>query len=218
MEPQGDNGDGAAPGGLRVGPALGFGWQVVSGNLGVWLPATLAILAAAVIPDLAATHLEERGALVPAIGVSLLGAVLMGLLWLGMVRMSLDAVDGGHVELATLTGQGDLLLRYIVASLIFGMAVFVGALFLILPGLVVLVFLFFYDYVLVDRRTGILGSLRGSAELGEGHRIPIFLFLVALVAINILGALALFVGLLISLPVTYVASGHAYRQLQGRAV
>lgn len=198
---------------LQVGTALGFGWEAVSGNLRVWIPATLAVAAAAVIPDLLASQLQERGATVQSTLMWVLGVVLLGFLWVGMVRMALDAVDGAEVQLGTLTSQGSLVLRYVVASFIFGVAFFVGSLFFLVPGLVVLVFLYFYDYVLVDRHAGILECLRGSADVGEGNRVRIFLFLVALLVLNLVGALLLLVGLLLTLPITYVASAHAYRQL-----
>lgn len=213
MEWERNEAEGGAAPELQVGPALTFGWEVVSGNLKTWIPATLALAAAAVIPDLMSTYLQEQGATLQATLVWALGVLLMAFLWVGMVRMSLDAVEGTVVELGTLTSQAHLILRYVVASFIFGVAFFVGSLFFVIPGLVVLVFLYFYDYVMVDRQAGVLASLRGSADLGEGNRLRIFFFLLALLVLNIVGALVFLVGLLLTLPITYVASAHAYRQL-----
>ena len=55
-----------------------------------------------------------------------------------------------------------------------------------------------------------------SSRITRGHKWPLFGFVLMLVLINLLGALALIVGLLVSVPVSTLAFAHAYRVLGGK--
>jgi uncharacterized membrane protein len=56
-----------------------------------------------------------------------------------------------------------------------------------------------------------------SSRLTYGHKKRLFIFFVALLCLNILGLLALGIGVLVTYPMTIVATGIVYRQLHGRA-
>jgi uncharacterized membrane protein len=62
----------------------------------------------------------------------------------------------------------------------------------------------------------IVASLRESARLMQGSRWQMFLFFAAALALNIVGFLVFFVGLLVTIPVTVIAHAHIYQQLKAR--
>ena len=70
---------------------------------------------------------------------------------------------------------------------------------------------FFAMFAVIDRSLGPIEALKESARITEGIRLKIFLFMLAAGAINILGILLLFVGLLVTMPLTSLAMAHAYR-------
>src|SRR5690606_24140896 len=94
----------------------------------------------------------------------------------------------------------------------------VGLVLLIVPGVILAVVYAFYGFVIVDRGEPVLAALQRSAELTRGHRGELFLFGVVLLGLNLLGALAFGIGLLITSPVSLIAAGYVYRRLAGPTV
>jgi uncharacterized membrane protein len=64
---------------------------------------------------------------------------------------------------------------------------------------------------------GITDSLRKSAQETKGVKWHLLGFFLALIGLNILGAVALLVGLLVTLPVSAIAYAHVYLKLKNRA-
>jgi len=104
-----------------------------------------------------------------------------------------------------------LLLTGLVGELLTG----IGWLFLIIPGVYLMVSYLFATSLVVDRRLDFWQAL----ELSRGTVNPIwfgmFGFFLLLVLVNLLGLIALFVGLLVSLPVSCCAVTAAYADLFG---
>jgi uncharacterized membrane protein len=59
---------------------------------------------------------------------------------------------------------------------------------------------------------GPIQALKESKRLTSGVKADLFLFTLLTFGINLLGAIALGVGLLVSLAITYFAIAHIYRQ------
>ena len=86
---------------------------------------------------------------------------------------------------------------------------------LIIPALFVSLVFGFALYLVVDTGRGPIEAMKESARITQGHRLRIFLLLLAVVGVNIVGAVALLVGLFVTIPVTVLAMVHAYRTLSG---
>lgn len=71
----------------------------------------------------------------------------------------------------------------------------------------------FFSYFMIDKDTGIIESLKASFDATKGNVMSLFVLQLALTGINILGVLALFVGLLITAPLAMTATAAAYREL-----
>lgn len=61
---------------------------------------------------------------------------------------------------------------------------------------------------------GVLESLRLSTRLMQGNKWQLLGFVVVAVALNIVGALCLLVGLLVTIPITVLAYAHIYQKLK----
>lgn len=60
-----------------------------------------------------------------------------------------------------------------------------------------------------------VAALRRSAEITRGNRWQLFGFLIVLLLLNIVGLLALVIGVLITSAVSILALAHVYRRLDG---
>lgn len=86
---------------------------------------------------------------------------------------------------------------------------------LIIPALIVSLVFGFAFYLVVDRDMHAIAALKESAHLTQGHRKQLFLLLLAVIGLNIVGLVALIIGLFVTIPVTVLAMMHAYRTLSG---
>lgn len=103
--------------------------------------------------------------------------------------------------------------KYLVLSVIVFVAVLLGLVLLVVPGIIVGLLFTFGTVLVVDRGLGPIEALKESIRLTRGNLWKLFLLALALLGLNILGVLALIIGLLVTVPVSMLASIHAYRTL-----
>jgi uncharacterized membrane protein len=138
-------------------------------------------------------------------------------LQLGLFRMALKLVDGQPISTSDfLKGHGDFLV-FLLAWVLYTLVVGAGLLLLIVPGLMWAVRYGLYGFVVVDQHAEPVEALKRSAVLTEGVRWEVFAFGLAAIGVNILGAIALGVGLFVTIPLTAVAAAKVYRVLVARA-
>ena len=196
---------------FSIGEALSYGWKKLQENIGPLVSAAVAILAVNLL-----FWLLGRGFLAGL--MSLIGWFVSVLISMGLIRIALKIVDGRPVETADLFQRVDLALPYIIASVIVGVMVAIGFVFLILPGIYLAITFGFFGYNIVDKEHGIMESIEQSAAITRAQKWDLFGFGVALFFFNLLGAIALGVGLLITIPVSMIALAYVYRKLNGEPV
>lgn len=103
--------------------------------------------------------------------------------------------------------------QYFVAVICVGILVVLGLILLIVPGLILMTLFAFVKLLVIDRNLDPIKAMKESVRITSGSRLELFFLLIALVILNVLGALALFVGLLLTVPVSALALTHAYRTL-----
>lgn len=133
---------------------------------------------------------------------------------IGFIKIILKLIDGHKAEITELWAYPQYLLRMIGATIVYTVIVVIGFILLVIPGIYLALRLQFYSYYIVDKNAGALDSLRMSWKVTDKNVINIFLFMLLIIGINILGALALLVGLLITIPVSFIAVTLLYRKLQ----
>lgn len=106
--------------------------------------------------------------------------------------------------------------KFLAAQLLSSIVVLIGFILLIVPGIIAILMYLFVPYLVIDKEFGPIEALKKSAELTRGYRWELLLLVLFIVTLNILGALALLVGLLVSVPVTMLATVHAYRMLEAK--
>lgn len=75
----------------------------------------------------------------------------------------------------------------------------------------------FYGYALIERDLGPVAALEESARITRGRRFKVLLWILSLLGINLVGTLALGVGLLVSFPMTLASNALLYRTLSPRS-
>ena len=204
------------PKGLPISEAIRFGWKTVQSSFAFIL---LTLVVASFVPsviDWGGKHVFHRDGQVFLIKVvSLLVSATFSL---GLAKIYLRFRDG---EKPIFENLFDGLARahvWIASTLIAGVAVVMGLILLIVPGIIMMLRLWFVGFVLVDERTGPIDAIQRSWDITRGHTMDLLVLFIALLGLNILGLCCLIVGLLVTVPISGLATAYVYRGLKPRAV
>lgn len=204
----------SAPGGLSVGAAFSYGWQKFSQNAGPLIVVTLLVWAAGVVINVVGRAFDSvLGQLI----ISVLAFVTTQVMTRGLVRAALTIVNGGRPDPGT-AFSFDNIGPYLVGSILFGLAVGVGLILCVIPGLIIGALLGFWAFACVEQDLDGVSALRRSLELTRANFGQVILFGLAYIGVNLIGALLCGIGLLVTIPLSYVAAAHFYRQLSGTPV
>ena len=144
---------------------------------------------------------------------SLVSWVISMLVQIGSIKIVLELYDKKTLKLSNLYNQHRILLRYLGATILYMVMVIAGFICLIIPGIYLAIKFQFYSFLIVDKNMGVMDSLKNSSAMTEGVKWKLLLFALALGGINILGALCLLVGLLVTIPTSTMATVYVYRKL-----
>ncbi len=201
-------------GSFSPGSAISYAWTATMKNFGPLVLMTLVILVVQVMLQVVFGGQKDGVAFIFTIVTSIVSLILA----MGLIRAALRVTDGGTPDLSQLT-ETDQLGAYILQAILVGLAVGVGLVVCILPGIVAAVFFAFAGYVVIDQRDGdALGAIKRSFEMVKGNFWGVVALMILLVLINVAGALLCFIGLLFTYPMTSVAFAYAYRTLNGQQV
>jgi hypothetical protein len=188
---------------LAFQKALSVAFNTVFDNWRFFLPLMIGLSAISVIMYFAVS-LTIGSNLLSEIATLIINSVIA----FALFKISLNFLDQHKLDRKALFDPGELLLKYIAASLLFWIMVYVGLFLLIVPGIYVLLTYGFYGLVMVDKKLGPIAALKRSAEITKGSKrslfvvgiesyfglivINIFLVILVLAPFVILGAIAIF--------------------------
>ncbi|MBI2442806.1 MAG: DUF975 family protein [Candidatus Levybacteria bacterium] len=199
---------------FTIGGALSYGWQTTKAHLPFFVVVILITGLVNFAPNFLLQGLREDTPMLSGL-LSLAVWVLSMLVSLGAIKISLKIIDNKKAEIVDLFNGYPLLLNFILSSIIYAILVGVGLLLLIIPGIIFGIKYHFYSYLIVDKNMGPLEALKKSGEITKGVKWDLLLFGLACGLINIVGALALGIGLFITVPITMLAYAYVYRKLLG---
>lgn len=182
-------------GGVQTGRWISTAWTLVSGQIGMFMLITIVMVAlSAVVP-----------------------VILQGPMLIGVHVVCWRVLLGGRADVGDLFKGFNYFVPALVACLLIGIFTMLGLIACLIGAFVVsAVFQFTYLFI-VDRNMDFWPAMQASHEVVKKDYFGFLVFLLALIGINILGALACLVGLLVTIPLHYMAVTVAYRDLVGFA-
>ena len=166
---------------------------------------------------------------------------------LGMLRISLNIINNKEVNFSQLFGSFDVLIPYILATIVLiailliaaspgiilllvsvsadwdsmsnleapdDWSVIIPIILIIIPAVYISVRLQFYNYFLLEEESGIIESIKRSAEISKGYVGELFLLGAVLSIIILVSIIPLGLGLLISIPLSTMATSYVYLKLK----
>jgi len=198
---------------------ISFGWETFKKRAWFFVGANVVIALIYVAASALTSGIDALlggSAKEPTFLGSLADFALTTLIGMGVTAFYLAAHDSpGTVDLTPLWHPRPFW-KYIGASLLVGLTIVAGFILLIVPGIIFALMFMFTTFIVIDRELGPLEAMKDSKDITRGHKWPLLGFICVLALINLAGAIALLVGLLVTVPVTSLAFVHAYRVLSAR--
>jgi uncharacterized membrane protein len=182
-----------ADGTVPIGGSISYGWRKTMDHVGAWIYAVI---------------IGGLLGWIPIVG---------SLIHAGFIRITLNVCDGEKPDAMDLFGEVDKWWRVFWGSILYSLIVLGGLILLIVPGIYWAIKYFYFFYFIVDKDMGVMESIHASGELTNGHKWSLLGLWVVLILINMLGAILCLVGLLVTIPLTLVATTYVYYALQGEA-
>jgi uncharacterized membrane protein len=185
---------------IEIGKAFSFGWEGIKKDLWYFVGLALVVTILGNIWN-GKNHLGIIGLLVSS--------------WLaaGSIKIALNYFDGKKLPFNNLFIQTKYFWRMLGSSLLLFLIVFVGLIFLIVPGIYLALRFFFTKTLIVDRDLGIIEAMKESAKMTEGIKWQLLVFCLAIIGTMILGAVALGVGIFVAIPIIWLADVYVYRKI-----
>ena len=214
-----------APQRLPDAPWLREAWQLYKAQ---WAPLSFGYLVVTVIgsvpgqvaPSLAGLEIIEPKSLLYYglhAPLSLVGWFVAEYFMCGFVRAALKTVRAGDASFGDFFAAGGQFFPYLAMSFVRALAVVLGLVLLVVPGVIVMLGFANAPYFVVDQRLGPIAALKESWANADGQKAGLFNLLVAEIALTLLGLAACCFGIIVAVPFLQVARALVYTKMAGTA-
>ncbi len=179
------------------------GWEMFRENIGEFTGFTLIIFAVSAVCSVFYS--------VSPLVFSAIGAAL----YAGYSIAAFRLLSGQPIQFNDFFRGFNYFLPLFLASLATSIAVGIGLVLLLVPGLYLAIGYMFTTFLVIDYRMEFWQAMETSRKIITRNWFAFFGFALVLLALNVLGALALGVGLLVTIPVTSCAAAIAYKEIVG---
>jgi uncharacterized membrane protein len=148
----------------------------------------------------------------------IINIVVSSFVMAGIMSFSLKVAKGVPYAFGDLFSGAPFFVSVFVANLVSSIAISIGMIFLIVPGVILALGLCMAIPLIVDRGLGPIDALSESWKLTDGHKTNLFIFGLIAFGLSIAGACACGVGLFLVIPLLYIALMYIYLKLTGQPV
>ncbi len=209
---------------VDAGSVINYAWEVWKANLGLLVGVTVVVFVISIgfgavqgFVETIFAHQgnEEVGVLIGFV-LSVCGNLVQMFLEIGKALIVLKLLRGEPAEFSELFNGGSVFLSVLGASILAGIAIVVGFLACIVPGILLLLFFWPFYWLIIDRKAGAIESFGMAYQFGKANAGTTFVLWLASFGIMLLGVLACLVGILFAAPLVSVIWGAAYLMMSGQ--
>lgn len=203
---------------------IGQAWDMVKPQIGMWIVAILIGGAVSgllsgfnnVLSFMGGQNQESSPIIVILSLIVSLASIIVGLLvTAGLTKMAIHHVRSGQADIGKLFDITDVIVPVIIGGILMYIAIGIGMIFLIIPGIIAAIGLSMAIPIIVDQKVDGVEALKRSWATCKPHLGALFLLYFVIGLLNIAGFCACFVGLFITSPISQVAIALTYRNLFG---
>lgn len=133
--------------------------------------------------------MPAQGSIVGRVIVQIVSLLISCIFMLGYVKNIFQALDGEEPQFSAYGQQSRKIITYLIANILFSIAVCIGTVLLIIPGIYLYLRLQFFTAFIVEENCGIIESLQKSWNMTQGQTLPLFLLLLTMIGTAIVGCI-----------------------------
>lgn len=201
--------------GLPLGESVQFGWKTLQSSVVFLVGVSLIAWVVPSIIQWAGDRAFDSG--LQRFGMTIIVTAVSSTFALGLAKIYLRFRDGEKPVFENLFDGLALLHIYMAAMIIMSIAVIMGLVLFIVPGIIFLLRLWFVGFIVVAEKAGPLEAIQRSWDMTRGYTLDLFMLFLLLLGLNLLGLLCLVVGLLVTVPISGLALAYIYRHLKPKS-
>ncbi|MEX0868000.1 MAG: hypothetical protein WD030_11635 [Pirellulales bacterium] len=209
---------------VDAGSVINHAWEVWKANLLLLVGVTAVVFVVSIgfgavqgfIETLFAHQGNQELGIVVGFGLSIFANLVQIFLEIGKTIIVLKLLRGQHAEFNDLFSGGPMFLSVFGASILAGIAIVVGFLACIVPGILLLLFFWPFYWLIIDRKAGAIESFGMAYPFAKANVGTTFVLWLASIGIMIVGVLACLIGILFAAPLVSVMWGAAYLMMSGQ--
>ncbi|KYF49925.1 hypothetical protein BE08_19555 [Sorangium cellulosum] len=136
----------------------------------------------------------------------------------GLSMLLLKVARGQPYSFNDILAGGQFFLPILGAQILTTIGVFVGALFLVVPGVILALGLSMTTMCIVDKNLGTIDAMKESWRITTGHKGGLFVYALLTFALILGGLLACCVGTIVAAPIVAVGYAYIYLRLTGQPI
>jgi DNA-directed RNA polymerase subunit RPC12/RpoP len=218
---------------INVGDVFSRSWGLYKENLGMCIAAPILGNILAYVASIAiylffivmffvvaaVAGQNNQAVIIPAVILfylaAIAGVIIVSMFFqLGMQTVLLQIAQGRNPGMGELFSGGPLLWRMVACSLLLGIAVMVGTLLLVIPGIILLLMFWPYSYVLIDRKLPGIDSFSEARNITRGNLLTLTAIFLLIFVIYFVGTIiTLGIGAIFVLPFCMLVMSVAYAEM-----
>ena len=151
------------------------------------------------------------------VGLNLLACVLSGfidaLMMFLLIKFFIKIYNDQEVSVTGMFSEFKGFYNFFIIYTAINISAITGLILLIIPGLYVIATYVFAPYLCVDKGLGIQDSMQESERITKGNKLELLKFLSWIFIINAFGAVIFLVGLIITIPISFLSAIAVYKKL-----
>lgn len=195
---------------FSIREALVVGWTKTKQNFLLWVM----ILVTMAVVTMAAGWLDDQidNKLLSTL-LALGGYVIQLGLELGIIGVALKLLADQATKYSDLFTMYGLVPQFFLATIIGGIAVMLGSIVFVIPGIYIAVRLSQTAFLIADWKLSGVDALKKSWEITRGNTLQLFFLVLVVSVLNLIGAFLFLLGLFVTVPITTLAMAYVYRKI-----
>jgi hypothetical protein len=198
---------------INIGEAFSVGWSVFKEQKFILIAVLILTTIIGVTIGFLGNILLVNNQTLVYIVVNIISWVWQTIAGIAVINILLRAYDKKSIRFSDLFSKIGRFWPYIGSYILLSFITMGGTLLFFVPGIIATVALIFAIVLVVDENMGAIESIKTSWAITNGYKWDLALLLFLVLIINIAGLLAFIIGLIITMPFTYIAIIHVYRKL-----
>lgn len=189
---------------IPIKKSFSYGWTEIKKNFWYFIGLTVIVLVIGSLPG----GSSDKSAL-----AGLIGLFLSAWMTCGYVRILLDYYDGKKDKIESVFTQFKYFWRVLGAEILIFIIIIAGLILFIIPGLYFALRFMFVISLIIDKDLDISEAMKESTSMTRGIKWSLLGFVLAAIGVFVLGAIFFGVGILVAVPIIWLANINLYRSL-----